>query len=102
MTSNHQVTQTDFKTLVSSLECNEKAPYLSNILQSNNCQPVIYNEMHSKLPSKKRCTDSFQPDLNDSHVREQISGNLKGTKFSFNCLLLHLKTHNFKKFKSDI
>ena len=81
-TSNHQVTETDIKTLVSGLECNEKAQYLCNILQSNNFQPVLYNEKHSQLPSKKRCTDSLQPNLNDSHVRAQILGNLKGTNFS--------------------
>ena len=81
-TSNHQVTETDIKTLVSSLECSEKAQYLCNVLRSNNCQPVFYNEVHSKLPSKKRCTDSLQPNLNDSHVREQILENLKGSKFT--------------------
>ena len=40
-TCNHQVTETYIKTLVSSLECNEKAQYLCNVLQSGNCQPVF-------------------------------------------------------------
>ena len=47
--SNCQVTKTDIKTLVNSLECNKKAPYLCNVLQSNNFQPVLHNEMHDKL-----------------------------------------------------
>ena len=78
--SNRQVTETDIKTLVNSLECNKKAPYLCNVLQSNNFQPVLHNEMQDKLPSKKRCTANPQTNLNNSHVRELLLENLKGTK----------------------
>ena len=52
--SNRQVTETDIKTLVNSLECNKKAPYLCNFLQSNNFQPVLHNEMHDQLPFKEK------------------------------------------------
>ena len=74
------MTETDIETLVNSLECNKKAPYLCNVLQSNNFQPVLHNEMHDKLPSKKRCTANPQTNLNNCHVRELLLENLKGSK----------------------
>ena len=36
--------------------------------------------MHDQLPSKKRCNANPQTNLNDSHVRELLLENLKGTK----------------------
>ena len=49
---NGAVSLNDIHKLVDSLQCKGKAEYLSNILQSNNFQPVLFEEMHSKLPSK--------------------------------------------------
>jgi hypothetical protein len=52
---NQAVSQNDIKTLVDSLQCKGKAEYLSTVLQSNNYQPVLFEETHSMLPSKKHC-----------------------------------------------
>jgi hypothetical protein len=68
--------------LVDSLQCKGKAEYLSNILQSNNFQPVLFEEMHSKLPSKKCRTEQAPCNLNDYHVRDQTLEHLKHKKIN--------------------
>ena len=60
-TCNHKVTETYIKTLVSSLECNEKAQYLCNVLQSNNCQPVFTMKCTVNCPQRKDALTASNP-----------------------------------------
>jgi hypothetical protein len=79
---NGAVSQNDIHKLVDSLQCKGKAEYSSNILQSNNFQPVLFEEMHSKLPSKKCRTEQAACNLNDYHVRDQTLEHLKHKKIN--------------------
>ena len=79
---NGAVSQNDIHKLVDSLQCKGKAEYLSNILQSNNFQPVLFEEMHSKLPSKKCRTEQAPCNLNDYHVRDQTLEHLQHKKIN--------------------
>ena len=65
--------------LAHGLEQAGEASYLSKLLESNNCQPIPYEEFHSSLPSKRKFTESqdITCRLHDTCIREQMLENLK-------------------------
>ena len=60
------------------LEQAGKASYL-NSLQSNNCQPVLHDEMHEALLSKRKYNEAHHSGskLNDTGIRDKVLDNLK-------------------------
>ena len=72
-----KVTSEKIKGLVLELKNAKRASYLCELLESNECHPHSFEEIHSNLPSKKRCTEAKESacDLNDSSLRDKV---LKG------------------------
>ena len=62
----------------------KRASYLCELLESNECQPHRFEEIHYNLPSKKRYTEAKESacDLNDSSLRDKV---LKGLKSAQCC-----------------
>ena len=74
-----ETSQQKFKEFVGELKQLQKANYLWKLLDSNDCQPFPFEEVHSNLSSKKRCTESKGNvfNLNESNIRDQTLESLK-------------------------
>ena len=48
-------------------------------MESNDCQPIPFEKLHSSLLSKRKCTETLDITcrLHDTHIREQMLENLK-------------------------
>ncbi len=71
--------QAKVQQLAQGLEQAGKASYLKNSLQSNNCQPVLHDEMHEALLSKRKYNEAHHSGskLNDTSIRDKVLDNLK-------------------------
>lgn len=74
-----ELSQARVEGLVQGLEHAGKACYLSKLLQSNNCQPIQFEELHNSLPSKRKCTESRDStcNLHNTLIREQMLEHLE-------------------------
>ena len=65
-----KVTSEKIKGLVTELKNAKRASYLYELLESNECHPHRFEEIHNNLLSKKRCTEAKESacDLNDSSL----------------------------------
>ena len=70
-------TSEKIKGVVSELKNAKRASYLCELLESNECQPHRFEEIHNNLASMKRCTETKESAwyLNDSSLRVKV---LKG------------------------
>ena len=58
------------------------------LLESNDCRPFPFEEVHSNLSSKKRCTESKEDaqNLHESYIRDQILERLEPAAVNRSCV----------------
>ena len=58
------------------------------MLESNDCWPFPFEEVHNNLSSKKRCTESKEDVLNlhESYIRDQILERLEPAAVNRSCV----------------
>ena len=92
-----QTSQNKIKEFANELEKKGKAKYLQHVLESNDCQPYPFEEVHNSLPSKKRSTQYRENtvEINSCNVRDQVLGCLG--KYTINLSYVDVENIDFVK-----